>query len=286
MGIWNLKKVALAIEELHISDKRESENIAGWIWEETMGFSCNTELNLSDHDERTIVNLIQRVAFGEPVQYLAGHAWFYGLKLKVTPDVLIPRPETEELVSWIIEDILKDHKTSIRILDIGTGSGCISVALKKELKGKATIFAIDISQAALEVAIHNASTIDQDITFIRKDFLNEDLCDLGTFDLIVSNPPYISKDFLANDIISQIRFEPSIALYAEGDDPDIFYRKIADTGKGLLNENGICYLELNEYRSEVIASYFDMSSWHEMEIRKDLQGSKRMLRASGKKVNT
>ncbi|MEO6130566.1 MAG: peptide chain release factor N(5)-glutamine methyltransferase, partial [Saprospiraceae bacterium] len=129
MGIWNLKKVALAIHELGITDTREGENLAGWIWEEIMVLPISAEIDLSNSQEEKIVEIIYRLSTGEPIQYIAGHAWFYGIKLKVTPDVLIPRPETEELVAWILEDLKNTGHDKIRILDIGTGSGCIAIAL-------------------------------------------------------------------------------------------------------------------------------------------------------------
>ena len=131
MGIWNLNKLANTLSELRIAEGRELHNLSIWIWEETMGYSTTLDINLTPEEEKKLHDSIHRIAAGEPVQYIAGHAWFYGMKLKVTPDVLIPRPETEELVDWILKEIKKGPGNSIRILDIGTGSGCIAIALKK-----------------------------------------------------------------------------------------------------------------------------------------------------------
>ena len=278
MGIWNLKKVADAIHDLDISDAREAGNLAGWVWEEVMGFSSEYEINLRPVQEEKIVSSIGRIAAGEPVQYIAGHAWFYGMKLNVTPDVLIPRPETEELVAWIIKDVKKNPSLNIRILDIGTGSGCIPIALKKHIKKRTEVVAIDISKPALEIAAGNAQSFGLDIHFIQKNFLKDDLHDLGLFDVIVSNPPYISKEF-RNDVNSkQLQFEPEIALYPEGNDPLIFYKKIATTCRELLTPDGAVYLEMNEFGVDEILECFRKEHWSDILTRKDLQGAERMLR--------
>ncbi|HZV68301.1 MAG TPA: peptide chain release factor N(5)-glutamine methyltransferase [Saprospiraceae bacterium] len=278
MGIWNLKKVAGAISDLDISDGREAENLAGWVWEEIMGFSSADEINTTPDQEEKITSSIKRIAAGEPVQYIAGHAWFYGMRLNVTPDVLIPRPETEELVAWIIEDVKNIPSKDIRILDIGTGSGCISIALKKLLKNKTDIVAIDISKPALEVASGNAHLYGLDINFIQRDFLNDELQGLGLFDVIVSNPPYISNEYKESSVSKQLQFEPEIALYPRGDDPVIFYKKIASACRELLAPGGAIYLEMNEFRAEEIRDCFQKGEWAEIRIRKDLQGAERMLR--------
>ncbi len=279
MGIWNLKKIVSALQELKIAESREAENLGGWVWEEIMQFSPGTELNLDDDQEKRITDILLRISTGEPVQYIAGHAWFYGLKLKVTPDVLIPRPETEELVAWVIEDLKSVEKKEFRILDIGTGSGCIPIALKMQLKDRASVFAVDISGAALDIASSNAQLFNVDIKFSQKDFLTEDLRDLGLFDVIVSNPPYIQIDYAESEKINVLRFEPQLALYPPGDDPDIFYKKIAETCHEYLLPGGACYVELNEFRVTGIQNYFENWKWDNIQVRKDLQNTNRMLRA-------
>lgn len=276
MGIWNLRKVIDVLLDLKIAEVREAENLAGWVWEEIMEFSPNAELNLTQDQERKIDVICRRISTGEPIQYIAGHAWFYGIKLMVTPDVLIPRPETEELVAWIIEDLKNVEKREIRILDIGTGSGCIPIALKMNLKDRAFVFAIDVSCPALDIATVNARSFNLEIEFSQKDFLTEDLRDLGFFDVIVSNPPYVTREFDQNEKINQLRFEPSLAIYPPGDDPDVFYKKIATSCKKYLVPGGSCYLEMNEFRANQIEGYF--GKWSRVLIRKDLQGAKRMLK--------
>ncbi|MEP6792699.1 MAG: peptide chain release factor N(5)-glutamine methyltransferase [Saprospiraceae bacterium] len=278
MGIWNLRKIVSVLEELKIAEAREAENLAGWVWEEIMGFSPLAELNLTHGEEEKITGVFDRISAGEPVQYIAGHTWFYGIKLKVTPDVLIPRPETEELVAWVIEDLKNVEKKEIRILDIGTGSGCIPIVLKMNLKDRASVFAIDISGPALDIASVNARSFKLEIKFSQKDFLTEDIRDLGLFDVIVSNPPYVSRDFDQNEKINQLRFEPSLAIYPPGDDPNVFYEKIANSCKKYLVPGGSCYLEMNEYRANQIEGYFGNGQWKDIMIRKDLQGAERMLK--------
>ncbi len=278
MGLWNLRKVATILDELCIAEGREVENLAEWIWKETMGLSTLIETNLSKKEEEILFNAIHRLAAGEPVQYIAGHSWFYGIKLKVTPDVLIPRPETEELVQWILTDLKNSPGKEVRILDIGTGSGCIAIALKKHLNNRATIIATDISFLALEVASENSLLCGGDIKFIQQDYLKEELHDLGLFDIIVSNPPYISKSLVGEEIPILLRYEPSLALYPGGEDPDIFYKRIAASGMGSLFPGAACYMEMNEFRADQIQSYFRDRGWSDIEARKDLQGVVRMLK--------
>ena len=279
MGIWDLRKIASVLHDRNLAEGRETDNLAGWIWEEMLGKRNKAGANLSPWEETKLMITFDRLATGEPVQYIVGHAWFYGIKLKVSPDVLIPRPETEELVNWVLTDIKNSAKKELRILDIGTGSGCIAIALKLHLKTSAELFAIDISEKALEIAKENAMSSDVDIRFFRKDYLNEDMVDLDKFDVIVSNPPYISRQIAGEHLVNQLRHEPPLALYPEGDDPDAFYKRIAEKGKLNLVPGGNCYVEMNEFRADLIPSYFEQSGWEGLETRKDLQGAPRMLKA-------
>ena len=278
MGIWDLRKIASMLKDRNIAEGRESDNLAGWLWEEMLGKRNDSGSNLSSWEETKLLITFDRLASGEPVQYITGHAWFYGIKLKVTPDVLIPRPETEELVEWILSDIKNSSKKQLRILDIGTGSGCIAIALKKHLKSEVELFAIDISENALEIAKENAMMSEVEIKLFRKDYLHDDLSDLDKFDIIVSNPPYISKSLAGESLVNQLKHEPSLALYPVGDDPDIFYRRIAEQGLLILVPGGTCYVEMNEFRADLIPSYFEQFGWVGVETRKDLQGAPRMLK--------
>lgn len=277
MAVWNLNKVFAEIKKFSEESDREILNLANWVWEEGMEFSMQQELELSPEAERKIFAILHRLESGEPIQYILGHAWFYGLKMAVNPSVLIPRPETEELVSWILEDNRAPPK-SLRILDVGTGSGCIAIALKHVLQDSAKVVALDISVGALEVAKTNAKVLTTDIEFLHVDFLKEDLHQLGTFDIIVSNPPYISKANTGQDVLNALSNEPELALFPEGDDPDHFYKRMASVGLDMLSSGGFCYLEMNEYRAYEIVNCFDQNNWKIVEIRNDMQGKMRMFK--------
>ena len=275
MDVWNITKIADRLEQLDIAIDREAMSLAKWIWTDILEIKSSASQKLSGQRLDTI---FERLINGEPVQYIAGHAWFYGLKFKVNHDVLIPRPETEELVEWILSDIKSLSKKNIRILDIGTGSGCIAVVLKKHLQDRAEVVAMDISPGALKVALDNSRILETTIEFWQRDFLKDGLSGLGHFDIIVSNPPYISKEVAGESIIHKLKYEPSEALFPIGMDPDIFYKKISEEAREALTERGRCYVELNEFRVQQIEECFKDAAWSETEIRIDLQGMPRMLK--------
>jgi release factor glutamine methyltransferase len=278
MDVWNLTKIADRLEQLDIAIDREAMSLARWIWSEILEFGSTQSHSISIQAQERLDKVFERLQLGEPVQYIAGHAWFYGLKFKVNQDVLIPRPETEELVEWILSDVKLMDFNKVRILDIGTGSGCIAVVLKKHLGERADITAMDISTGALQVASDNSRTMEAEINFCRRDFLLEGIEGLGQFDIIVSNPPYISKEIAGEKIIHQLKYEPNEALFPVGPDPDIFYKKISEVGGDSLNEGGSCYLELNEFRAQQIEDSFKKLPWGQREVRIDLQGMPRMLK--------
>lgn len=241
-----------------------------------MSFSGSGEKELTAEEEEKLKSYLSRLAQGEPVQYIAGHAWFYGLKIKVNPSVLIPRPETEELVDWIITEH-ESLNQKIRIADIGTGSGCIAIALKSAFGGMANVVATDISSQALTLAADNANANNARIDFLQRDFLRHGLSGMGMFDIIVSNPPYISRSLACEEVINGLSYEPSLALYPKGDDPDIFYKSIGQSAPDHLHENGNIYLEINEFRTEELLGSFK-NQWGSIEIRKDMQGKSRMMK--------
>jgi release factor glutamine methyltransferase len=275
MAVWNLNKLIEHLKQLSLSD-REISNTASWLWEEGMGYSQHQQEDLSVEAETRLQGFIERLSNGEPVQYIVGHAYFFGLKIKVTPAVLIPRPETEELVEWIIEDA-KEMKPVIRMLDIGTGSGCIPIVLKNYHKKNADVTSIDISNEALEVASDNCIMHKANVKLIRRDFLKEGISDLGTFNVIVSNPPYISKSAASEDILKGLAFEPQLALFPPGTDPDIFYRVMSEQLSSQLEEGGAVYIEINEFRANEIAQLFEQKGW-KVELRSDMQGAPRMMK--------
>ena len=277
MVIWNLSRIKELVVQKGIAQGREASNLAGWIWEECLGLARMTSHTFDAKFDSKIGAILNRLEAGEPVQYIAGHAWFYGLKFNVTPAVLIPRPETEELVEWIYTE-WKNTETEIRILDIGTGSGCIAITLKSLLGKKANVIGIDISNDALQMAMNNAKHLNQEVEFRLHDFLEEGFRGLGEFDIIVSNPPYV--DTKANtSILEKLRFEPSVALFPQGPDVNIFYKKIAAEGMEALKKEGACYVELNEFNAREIKEIFLRSGWKESKVQNDLQGLPRMLKA-------
>jgi len=278
MVIWNLSRVEELVVQKEIAQGREASNIAGWIWEECLGLARMTSHTFDPKFELRIETILSRLLVGEPVQYIAGHAWFYGLKFKVTPAVLIPRPETEEIVEWIYTDWM-NTETDIRILDIGTGSGCIAIALKSLLGKKAKVTGIDISSDALLIATDNARQLKHEVEFILHDFLKDGFRDLGQFDIIVSNPPYV--DIKADvSILEKLKFEPAVALFPKGPDVNIFYKKIAVEAGEVLKGDNACYAELNEFNAREIEDIFLSAGWKGVEVRNDLQGLPRMLKAT------
>jgi release factor glutamine methyltransferase len=232
-------------------------------------------------------NVLNELVVGIPIQYIIGHTEFYGLKFNVNPAVLIPRPETEELVEWILSTYKGTNEdniqSSLSILDIGTGSGCIAVALKKHLP-KAHVSAIDISTAALTTAQQNALINDVAVVFIEDDILNSQIeAKMMNLDLIVSNPPYIKeteKSAMHKNVLAN---EPHTALFVADDRPLIFYEAIADFGNKHLKVGGKLFFEINaELGKETVKMLYD-KGFDDIILKLDMQGKDRMI--SAKKVN-
>lgn len=213
-----------------------------------------------------------------PIQYVVGKAWFRGREFAVNENALIPRPETEELVDWIIADV-RAAGTKPSILDIGAGSGCISVSLKLDIP-ETMVTACDVSVGAMLVARTNANVMGADISLQHIDFLQESQrALLGVYDIIVSNPPYIpdtQKDSIHANVLDH---EPHVALFVSGGDPLLFYRLIADFGKKHLTERGIIYCELDYDYAVEARQLFEDKGYKNVEIRKDMSGNTRMLKA-------
>ena len=215
-----------------------------------------------------------------PIQYILGNAHFYGLEFEVNENTLIPRPETEELVEWIIQNNLKiegfkSRDFGIKILDIGTGSGCIAISLAKNLPN-AKVFAIDVSEKALETAKRNASKNNVKVTFLLKNILETE--DLETqFDIIVSNPPYVrnlEKEEIKKNVLE---FEPHLALFVEDNDALIFYRKISELAQKNLSDNGQLYFEINQYLGTEMIQLLELKNFKNIELRKDIYDNDRMI---------
>lgn len=236
------------------------------------------ETKLSVLELRHFNELITRLEKEEPIQYIFGTTNFYGREFEVNPNVLIPRPETEELVDWII----KDHKknTSVRFMDIGTGSACIPISISCELD-HSTAYALDVSKEALSIAEKNATTMQCQINFILADILELGSNDLpDKLDFIVSNPPYVlykEKALMKKNVLD---YEPHLALFVADNDPLIFYKRIAHLATNLLKSNGSLYFEINEQYGEATKEMLSSIGYRSIVLRKDLNGKVRMLKAN------
>lgn len=260
----------------------EASPITDWVMEHLTGSKKTERMlykneNITAKEEDQLQNYIKRLLKHEPVQYVLNEAWFCGLRFYVDQNVLIPRPETEELVEWIISGC-KFPIDQLSILDIGSGSGCIAIALKRRLS-KATVWSCDISKEALNVARKNSAALGVDVNFIELDFLQEEEREkLSSFDIIVSNPPYIAFHEKKEMQPNVLEYEPAAALFVPDNDALVFYKAIADFGKTHLNKNGIIYAEINEGLGDATTTLFQQEGYN-TELKKDMRGKERMLKA-------
>lgn len=266
-------------------DDRESANIADMVIEHITGFRkidrvLNKQVLLNKEQEITLADFTAQLLQHKPVQYVLHEAWFAGMKFFVNETVLIPRPETEELVEWIVLENQKSKVKSQKVLDIGTGSGCIPVALKKKLP-LLEVHALDVSTSALEVAKQNAATIGTEIIFHQIDILNNDQWNkLPGFDIIVSNPPYIKQSEATEIQNNVLQHEPHLALFVPDDDALLFYKTIAWFGLQHLNQNGFLFFEINESLGKEVKELLLQNGYSNIELRKDMQGKDRMIKAT------
>lgn len=257
----------------------EASAMAKWTLVEVFHFTTlelygGKDTNLSTDQQHRLEDILHRLQRYEPWQYIAGQTRFCQLPIRVAPGVLIPRPETEELVTWILQTQRQPH---LRVLDIGTGSGCIALALAAGLPHP-TVMAWDISPEALQIAATNAARNNVQIEFRQIDVMQDPLPDLKV-DLIVSNPPYIREDERQDMEANVLDWEPSLALFVPNDDPLRFYRRIACIGRSMLTSGGALYVEINRrYGQEMIQLLTD-TGYHNVELRRDLSGNDRMLKA-------
>lgn len=263
-----------------IYDIDESANIADLVIEYSTGYRklgrlTHKDLLLEENQIEQLQSITKDLLQYKPVQYVLGEAWFYEMKFYVNKNVLIPRPETEELVELVASCQLPITS----ILEIGTGSGCIPITLKKKLPN-VSITALDVSVHAIAVAKQNAKNLNAQVTFIELDFLNEDNWPvLNCYDIIVSNPPYIKQSESNTMNQNVLDYEPHIALFVNDDDALIFYKKIALFGKTHLNINGKIFVEINERLGNETLALFESYGYTAI-LKKDMQEKNRIIIAS------
>ena len=275
----------------NIYDEAEARNLAYYAIEDICMRSrsriiLDRSVRVSAQEELSLQMILDELQTGKPIQYILGETEFFGFTFKVNPFVLIPRPETEELVDWILTKVQTRNSDGdeqgkpLRILDIGTGSGCIPVSIKKKLP-KAEVYGIDISGEALETAVKNAVLNQAEVEFLKEDILNPSArLSALTFDLIVSNPPYIAhkeKEQMHRNVLD---FEPETALFVPDNDPLKFYRHIADFGIEHLAHNGLLFFEINENFGQETVELLTSKGFKRVTLRKDLAGKDRMVFAA------
>ena len=270
-------------ELLLIYDIGEGESFFYLILEEKrqlkrIDLALNPDLTFSAEEIQLWNSILEQLQREIPIQYLLGKTSFYGLNFELNSSVLIPRPETEELVEWIIETQNPKPKTqNLKILDIGTGSGCIAIALAKNIPN-AQVFTIDVSAQALVTAQKNAKINEVNVIFIEKNILEtEDL--EQQFDIIVSNPPYVrelEKKEIKKNVLDN---EPHLALFVEDNDALLFYRKIAELAQKNLRNNGKLFFEINQYLGKEMVELLEKMNFKNIELRKDIYGNDRMIMA-------
>lgn len=280
----------------NVYEETEAANIADMVMEHISSLPkadrvLRSDFLLSSEQSDQLRIYVRKLQQHEPVQYVLNKCWFYGMELYVDKNVLIPRPETEELVHWILQDvktsgknvfekmsIQADDTTGLKILDVGTGSGCIALALKKEMP-KAEVWGCDVSDEALNVARRNGSDLN-----IRVDFQGVNFLDLSqqkslpTVDIVVSNPPYIpqkDKEQMRSNVIDH---EPHTALFVPDNDALIFYKAVSQFGKHRLYKKGCIYMEIHEALGKQVIDLFRAEGYSNIELRKDMQGKDRMVK--------
>ena len=242
------------------------------------------DLTVTKSAEQPLFEALSRLKNNEPIQYIIGETEFFGLSFKVNKHTLIPRPETEELVEQILKTVILDEsKKSIKILDIGTGTGCIAISLAKRIKNS-QVFAVDVSGEALKIAKHNAELNAVNITFIQDDILNPSHPELikspQKFDIIVSNPPYVrelEKEEIKDNVL---KFEPHLALFVPNDDSLIFYKAITAFAVNNLRNEGQLFFEINQYLGEQMKQLLEHFEFKNIELLKDIFGNDRIIKAS------
>jgi release factor glutamine methyltransferase len=280
-----------------IYEQNESNNIAELLIESITKLSRSERIIdgnriLSIAQENLLHSSNFRLQKHEPIQYIINEAWFAGMRFYVDKNVLIPRPETEELVEWVVEEYRIENtedriqnaesriqNSGFKILDVGTGSGCIAIALKNKLP-LSEVWACDISDQALNIARINADALQATIDFVPLNFLDPgQRGQLPNVDVIVSNPPYVPQNEKTEMKRNVVEYEPSTALFVTDDDPLIFYKAIAEFGREKLNKGGRIYAEIHENLGEPVKGLFLSEGYQTVQLKKDLQEKDRMIKA-------
>lgn len=240
--------------------------------------SLNPDFEVSEMDLEKWNVIISELKTEKPIQYITGEAWFYGYRFEVNENTLIPRPETEELVEWIIvesKNLKIQQSNNLNILDIGTGSGCIPISLKKEIP-TAEVFTMDVSEKALKMARKNAVDNEVEVNFILQNILETESL-IEKYDIIVSNPPYVrnlEKQEIKKNVLA---YEPHLALFVEDTNALLFYRKIAELALTSLAPNGKLFFEINQYLGKETVELLENLGFKNIELRKDFVGNDRMI---------
>ena len=270
------------LTEIHGQDEVESFFfiLTGYLHNlKRIDLALNPNFEISEAEVQKWEAIISELKTEKPIQYIIGETWFYDSKFYVNEYTLIPRSETEELVDWIVEtEKENDKREKLTILDIGTGTGCIPISLKKNIP-QAEVSAIDVSEEALKVARKNAESNQVEINFILQNILEtEDL--KQQFDIIVSNPPYVrnlEKQEIKKNVLE---FEPHLALFVEDTDALLFYRKIAELALKNLSSNGLLFFEINQYLGKETVELLENLGFKNIELKKDIYGNDRMIKCT------
>lgn len=268
----------LAISLTPLYGEGEADSIARIVAEDAFQLKGNAGREPGEAEIKLYLEIRNRLMAGEPVQYVLGQADFFGLKFRVSPATLIPRQETEELVAWVLEETRAGH--GINLLDVGLGSGCIAISIKKRRTGW-TVFGMEVSMEALSVAQQNAEVlVSGDTHFFQGNALKkQDWQNLPALDIVISNPPYIPAAERALVPLHVLHHEPHLALFVTDEDPLLFYREIAATSREKLKSGGWIYFECNEFNADEVAQLLERTGFSQVESRKDICGADRMVRA-------
>lgn len=268
------------LEELYTQE--EAVNIMRIVFQEKLGLSrvdmaMQKSHELDEKSKKLIFQIAEKLVEGQPVQQLIGNVHFLEFRLRLNKNVLIPRPETEELVHWILQE--NKNLEEQHVLDVGTGSGCIAIALSRHLP-ESSVTALDISQPAIELARINSIANNAVVDFNNMDILNEDNWKrLKYYDIIVSNPPYVLESEKAEMHINVLNHEPHLALFVSNEDPLIFYKKIAEMGTRHLTKGGRIYFEINEKMGSEVRKILKQKGYTSTRLKKDIHGKERFIKA-------